>query len=762
MGIAVDILSTKAFMQLFSINVMRCVEYFEGEAENIYFLDNAERYTGKVLQRKDFRLSGDTDLQMFLPLVSLEPIVFSLPIKEENSEALQVAINAAFTQKPEASEFPIVGNNGHIVAVARLHKERRPALDWKKLSGKRFELPEGKLYISSIENADLKAMFETLKEVSDMELMTESNFDMIISGKADGTLIYGADIYPEIRKVSVEELYKRLILDSLFYKNQEAFKSCAGFHMDFDENPATEGNQPQIESKVKSFLSQVESDLPIILEDAYDIEEITWMCDRLRGSDKFGSDNNLYLKYSSWPDFLKSMETLDWTEIARSGKVVFLFSDEQKQKYYPTSAELGTPAPLQIDEIIEIVNSFPRGFSGSDFFNMILDSHPSLLTIGWHGLSSFTILWKVFCKDKTVKEAVKHLRKPNGNEELKLHKVNLSHMLKYKYANRLPTFLEGLSAYLNSEEKYGIHDWFKAFYLSANAAVGRKFLQRITPAIFYDKHGMNQAKIQIDFNIDSTEVSTMKNEVLSGFKYKRYAGIIRSPLGTLGCMNNFLIKDGKKALGWRNSPLASLKIATGGMPPYGRGHYIKENDPMFPVSCHVRFEDLKLYPREATEKLCEFLRIPWSETCLHITTNGEDSGIVDGTAGFDTRPVYNPHLEHISTLDYYRIELLSAKNFQVWGYKLKYYDGTKYTAEDLEKLFAIPFKVETQELDPQKWPGWPNQEEIKEFHEWILKRALEVMEHGEKDYSVDKDGKPLRLVEVLVPDLAPGQKLFEC
>jgi hypothetical protein len=146
---------------------------------------------------------------------------------------------------------------------------------------------------------------------------------------------------------------------------------------------------------------------------------------------------------------------------------------------------------------------------------------------------------------------------------------------------------------------------------------------------------------------------------------------------------------------------------------------------------------------------------------LNITTNGEDSGIVDRTAGFDVTPVYNTHPEHMSTLDYYRIELLNAKNFQVWGYKLKYYDGTKYTAEDLKKLFAIPFKVETQDLG-EKWPGWPNQEEIKGFHEWITQRVLDVMEHGEKDYSVDKNGKPLRLVEVLVPDLKPGQKLYEC
>ncbi len=544
----------------------------------------------------------------------------------------------------------------------------------------------------------------------------------------------------------------------MFEKNQEAFKSCGDFHLNFDELPTTEGSPPQAESRLKSFLSQVESELPILLKDAYDIAEITWMCDRLRASNRFGADNKLYLQYSSRSDFLKSMETFDWTEIARSGKAFFLFDDEQKQKYYPTTTEHAEPAPLQIDEIVEIINSIPWHNSGTDFFNMILDSHPSLLTIGWHGLPSFTILWKIFCKDKTVKEAVEHLRKPKGTAEIELRKRNLFHMLKYKYEERLPIFLDNLSQYLDSEKTYSLHDWFKAFYLSANAACGRKFLQRITPAVFYDLHGTFQAKLMQSFNITSKEVADMDNEIWLGFKYKRYAGVVRSPTGRLGCQVNSLINGGKSPIGWRNSPLATLKV-------YARensyGHYMRESDPAFSVSCHVRFEDLKLYPRETTEKLCEFLRIPWSETCLQITTNGEDSGIVDGTAGFDVKPVYNTHPEYLSTLDQYRIELLNAKNFQVWGYKLKYYDGTKFSAEDLKKLFDIPFKVETLKLDPKKWPGWPNQEEIKSFHEWILQRALDVMENGEKDYSVDKNGKSLRLIEVLVPDLKPGQKLYE-
>ena len=545
-------------------------------------------------------------------------------------------------------------------------------------------------------------------------------------------------------------------MSELFEKNLEAFKSCADFDMNAEQQ---EGNPPQAESRLKSFLAQVESDFPILLKDAYDIEELKWMSDRLRTSDRFGADNRLYLQYSSWADFVKSMEVFDWSDIARSDKVVFLFSDEQKLKSYPTTPQAANPSPLQIDEIIELVNSILNGFSGTDFFNMILDSHPSLLTIGWHGLSSFTILWKVFCKDKTVKEAVEHLRNPQKTES-GLRNINLLQMLKYKDKKRLPLFLDGLTDYLDADKKYGVHDWFKAFYLSANAACGRKFTQRITPAIFFDKHGMDQEKYRQNFNIESKEYAAMRAEVFNGFKYKRYAGIVRHPEGMIGCRTNSLIRGGKYLHDWtwRSSPLAALKIYTSGN-SYGR--YKVERDPLLPISCQVRFEDLKLYPRETTEKLCEFLRIPWSETCLHITTNGEDSGIVDGTAGFDIKPVYNPHLEYMSVLDYYRIELLNFKNFSVWGYKPRYYNGEKYTAEELEKLFALPFKVETMDLGP-KWPDWPNQEEIKEFHEWILQRALDVLEHGEKDYSLDKKGNKLRLVEALVPDLKPGQKLFEC
>lgn len=75
-------------------------------------------------------------------------------------------------------------------------------------------------------------------------------------------------------------------------------------------------------------------------------------------------------------------------------------------------------------------------------------------------------------------------------------------------------------------------------------------------------------------------------------------------------------------------------------------------------------------------------------------------------------------------------------------------------------MYDISFKVEAQKLE--KYTDWPNSDVIKEFHEWIYQRACDVMEHGEPNFPPkDKNGNPMKLVEVLYPDLRPGQKLYE-
>lgn len=751
----IEIIEPKALMKKNSVNLMGIINFFEAHEECIYIIDESGRYSWKAVTKESFKRLFKSNEGYILKLDTIAPIVFTLPIEEKNKPLLLKACEVMLDQVPNAKILPIVQKDGRIVAVARVKQKTLHDINWNMVAGVNHGLPQGKLYIASDAGSQLNGLFDVLKDKADVEFMREGTVQGILSGKMVGTLIYGTDVYPDnIKKLSASQLYQKLLAGQVYESNQISLERYKFFYGDFSTQIISEGKLPKQESRCQDFLDQVEADRPIILKDAYDIEELIWMCNRLRSSEKFGSDNRLYLEYSSFPDFLKSMEVIDWSRLIKKGKVVFVFNEEQKVKYYPKTIEKGIVEPLEINEIKEIVNTIQRGYSGSDFFNMILDSHPLLLTIGWHGLPTFAAVWKLFLEGKTVLAAINHMKNPATEEESRLLKINLFEMLKWKYEERLEAFFTGLQKYLKLDKEYSITDWFKAFYLSANDTFGRKFKQRITPAIFYDIHGVNQDQVVSDFGISHREMGSIVEVLLKGFLYRRDVGVVRAPLSRLGCMINSFVKYGPNP--FCDSMLEGIKKSCRGD---FYGYYLHPNDKRFPISRQFRFEDLKLYPKKTTEKLCEFLRLPWSETCLHITTNGVDSGIVDGTAGFDITPVYKKHQEHLSALDYYRIELLNYNNYTVWGYKTRYYDGEKYTPDELKKLFDIPFKIESQHMS--KWPNWPNPHAIREFHDWIYERALDVMEHGEKEPQ-DAYGYPLQLVKCIYPDLDKGEKLFDC
>ena len=591
--------------------------------------------------------------------------------------------------------------------------------------------------------------------------MDAKNLGSILSGTAPGTLLYDQDIYPAIQKIGIRELYRQAQRGLCYRQNHQALEAVMEVPDALKgEVPPEEKVEIPRESHVKEFLAQLESPNPVLLHDAYDVEELTWMCDRLRTSERFGADNHLYLRYSSIAVFQQTLAVDDWRPVITSGKSVFLFSEKDEKERYGKApiANPHKPSHLEIDEINEIVNSIPRGYSGSCFFNMVLDGHPYLLTIGRHGLSAFSAIYKVFCEGEIVVDAIEHLKKPKNTNEEKLQQENLKTMLAGKSVDRLPEFFNKVTEYLEPEKKYGIDEWFKAFYLANNTILGREFLQRIAPAIFYDKHGGYEGRAMYWFGFSMKQLGDLNERCLNGFKYKKFVGIVRAPFTRFGSVLNDVVGHGSNPTEeFRRTPIGPYKWLAA---PDIYGHFLSRDDPNLKDSRHVRLEDLKLYPQETTRKLCEFLRIPWSETCLHTTINGEEAGVIDGTAGFDPKPIYDMHPQHLSTLDFYRVELLHAESYKVWGYKLRFYDGQKYSREDLKRLYDISFKVEAQKLE--KYTDWPNSDVIKEFHEWIYQRACDVMEHGEPNFPPkDKNGNPMKLVEVLYPDLRPGQKLYE-
>ncbi|WP_029541000.1 sulfotransferase [Selenomonas sp. AB3002] len=542
---------------------------------------------------------------------------------------------------------------------------------------------------------------------------------------------------------------------AIFEENRRAIDGYPWFHGKLTGGEFDGNKLPEVKSKARQFLEQVESPMPILLIDAYDTEELVWMCTRLRTSEKYGADNRLYLQYTSWDEFRSSLGEWDWRKVLATGKVVFLFSEEQKKQHYPKDRDEAPAAhvmPLAVEEINEIIKTFPRSFSGSDFLVMIFDNHPSLLTVGFHSLVSFSVIYRVFCDGKSVTEAVAHMRAPRTDAEVAVLKHNLPDMLKYKFRERIDLFYAALQHFLPEDRTCSMLEWFKAFFLASNEAVGRRFRQRIAPAIFFDIHGSSYPYLK-DFGIGRQQIDLDIDEMLQSFTYLKYIAIARKPVRRFGSAMRFAMKVFAKS-GF--NPVRTLETDLDLNSNYGR--HLVNHDPRLPIARMVRFEDLKLYPRETLEKCCEFLRLPWSDTLLSTTVNGDPSGIVDGTDGFDTAPVYREHLEVFSRLDYYRMELLNGEDWCLWGYKHQYYDGRKFTKEELKHLFAIPWKLESVKMEGR--PDWPDEAKIKVWHEYAYNKACYVMEHGQ-DPHLDKDGKPMKLVECLFPDLQEGQKMYE-
>ena len=755
--ITLEIAPPDALMQQGRMDLLEYVHRFEAGASAVYFVDEQDRYTGVMIPRKDLRIEMDADRHVAMPIWQVKPVQFDQPIDNQHIQQLMQLAREGF-QDNLVGEVPVVRSDGKIAAVMRVQRDdaesKKILRDIQTVPLDALHIPVGTLYLSSTQSPLLAAFLRRFMRKLPIKLLSAGNMAKVLSGQAEGNLVYDQDIFPDIPKISIRELYRRLLR---YAENRQAFLGVKEFSCDLPKQiPDTVGDEPRKESRVKEFLEQAESPNPILLHDAYDVDELMWMCDRLRTSDRFGSDNRLYLRYTSETVFRHSLFFFFLQPIIASGKALFLFNDAEEEQLYHSGSRYHVPEKLHVEEIVELINSIPRGFSGTDFFNMILDSHPCLLTIGWHGLATFTSLYEVFLKNRPAKIAINHLKNPHNDDELYLRDFNFEYMLNYKAEERKPIFLQKLSTYLEPDRLYDMADWLKAFYLAANEAVGRKFHQRISPAIFYDEHAGGQYRVTIEkFGFSQQLFNQWRKELIDGFKYQRYIGVVRAPLSKFGSFHERSLDMGKDGR-WIKYPLECLRNFAD---KNRYGYYLDENNPKLQISRLIRFEDLKLYPKETTKKVCEFLRIPWSPTCLNLTTNGDDGGVVDGTAGFDLRPVYNPHDAHMSALDYYRLELLNDKNFSVWGYKHKYYDGQKFSREELRRLFEIPFKIEKQKLPG--WPDWPDAKMIQDFHELVYQRAVEVMEQGETFPPRGRCGKPMKLVPVLYPDVASGQKLYE-
>ncbi len=113
----------------------------------------------------------------------------------------------------------------------------------------------------------------------------------------------------------------------------------------------------------------------------------------------------------------------------------------------------------------------------------------------------------------------------------------------------------------------------------------------------------------------------------------------------------------------------------------------------------MRFEDMKLHPREKLMELCGHLGIAWSDSMQKTTRTMKGRHIPlahCGSVDFDLKAVFDKYEDFLSEFDRFRISITSSMYQKKYGYP--YENCLKFTRRELQELFLKPFLFEDESV----------------------------------------------------------------
>ena len=370
----------------------------------------------------------------------------------------------------------------------------------------------------------------------------------------------------------------------------------------------------------------------------------------------------------------------------------------------------------KVDDINKMIFHWPwAGYSGNYFFDGIMDCHPELLTIKEFGLSAYGLIYKEILSGKDIENGIRLIDYPQTDEQKALIEDEFDVLFRKSHfctcdpiVPSRERFFDELREALEGKTVPSKLEWFKAMFLAYNYALGRTF--NIPPAIFFNMHPMK---------VSVVECKKEMLDIYDQFEELKIVSVLRSQLSELGSVMQCEAK-------LHDEPFDFLKYVE--IAINRTALYCSESDKWYKNRGVIRFEDLKLFPKETMISLCDFLGINYNDSMLRVTVNGVDNGYTyagTNTLGWSIKPVYDLHANYIGSLDLYRLELLKGKYYEPWGYKAKLYNGKKYTFEEINKLYSLPFTCESflsskeqAELNKQ------GHERLESFLEYVHKNNL--------------------------------------
>lgn len=304
--------------------------------------------------------------------------------------------------------------------------------------------------------------------------------------------------------------------------------------------------------------------------------------------------------------------------------------------------------------------------SGNIFFRGLLDGHPNILQWEFDTQLNFNLfLYCIRLAGKKSDDIYQTFTKMCREE------------LAFQWENEFAdwdAFEKSLKRLLSMKESFTSQELFVVFHVAFTEMLcGYKVTDLNAKIIYWEPHMFPRE--DFDFLAQWLEDKQICGKTIC---------MHRDHIVWSGSAYGYFKKDGVRVF----TESAIPGVAAEKMMAYGRSYQYWEE-------FYARFEDIKLHPKRELRKLCGRLGIPWSDTMMQATQNGEawnyyGRGIYD----FDLKPVFNKYEEFLSAFDRFRISLISSPYQKKYGYT--YEDCMKFSRKELQEMFLKEFRFQTQ------------------------------------------------------------------
>lgn len=467
-------------------------------------------------------------------------------------------------------------------------------------------------------------------------------------------------LVPEINEMEKRYIKNVKLLSKykyIFRKDFKAFEDLNNRFFKYDDNGYVSFDLEKLEfgeyqpiylHKIRHHFFK-DLDNPIKAEDIYSQYELEYLYENVRKSEWVAKDNHIYLCYSNFEEFENYLQIIDFSEILKDKKFVFLFDTEREmypidfKEKFEIDYSRHSVKEINLREIKKLIWGVQyASHNGGDFFNEILDGHPNIICSNSQMMEEYnkaiTIIRKGLSKEESAKVTDKDI---------------FINILMKSFSTNFTT-------------------------LDSNS--------RIVPAVYIQPHFSNlNYSLEINGNVlqvNCPEINEIdKYEFIREFKYIKTFVPIRRFTNSVAATTCYTASPIHQA------PELVMTDALGDR-LNNKNLYVNKQERTYIDSVAVRFEDGKLNPKATFTALAAFLDVPYTQSMTYCSLKGKlnPESLKGNTLGFDPSSVYKTYDEYTDNAERIVLEYFYRDSMIRYGYDFWYYNGSEITKEELHSL----------------------------------------------------------------------------